>query len=74
MCDRDRERGTWKRVHKTCPGSTSVVVGRASSKMMQRDVRRGRWKDFAGDERDGLWRSCHGPSGQDPKDERKDVG
>ena len=24
----------------------------------------------AGDERDGLWRKGHGPSAQDPKDER----
>ena len=24
-----------------------------------------------GDERDGLWRSGHGPSGQDPNDEKR---
>ena len=33
--------------------------------------RRGRWEDPAGDERNGLWRSGHGPSGKDPKDERQ---
>ena len=31
---------------------------------------RGKWKGPAGDERDGLWRSGHGPSGQDPKEEQ----
>ena len=43
----------------------SVEVGR------QKHDRRGRWKDPAGARRDGLWRSGHGPSGQDPKDERQ---
>ena len=32
---------------------------------------KGKWKGPVGDERDGLWRSGHGPSGQDPKDERR---
>ena len=58
----------------TSPSSPSVAVRRASREMMLEGAVRvmaegasGR----AGDDRDGLWRSGHGPSGQDPTDERR---
>ena len=52
--------------------SPSVAVRRASREMREPSVswQKG-WKGPAGDERDGRWRSGHGPSGQDPKDERR---
>ena len=54
------------------PGSSGIAMGRASGEVMQKGAVRvmakgGRWKDPAGDERDGLWRSGHGPSGQRPQ-------
>ena len=61
------------------PSSSSVVVGRARRKVMHSGAVRvmadgGKWKNPAGDEEDGRWKSGHGPSGQDPKRRKAEGG
>ena len=58
------------------PSAPGVAVRRASGKMMHEGAVNIMTEGAGGDdERDGLWKSGHGPSGQDPKDERqKEAG
>ena len=57
------------------PSSSSVVVGRASRKVMHEGAVRVMAEGAGGRTlpvtRGTAWRSGHGPSGQDPKDERQ---
>ena len=58
------------------PACSSTMVERASRWVVHEGSVRVMAKGAggrapAGDEKDALWRSGHGPSGQDPKDERR---